>query len=227
MKRPRLLDLYCCQGGAGAGYAAAGFEVTGVDVKRQARYPFTFAQADALEYLADHAHLFDAAHASPPCQAYSVTRHTHSNKHPDLVGPTRQALERTGLPYIIENVPGSPLLNPVTLCGAYFNRTAVGHDGTRLVLRRHRLFESNVWITPVECDCQVYRDRGFIVGGVYGHGSRDNRGKDRGGYSPRKAAATQLIGAPWMSNSGLSQSIPPAYTEHLGADLLAALEVTP
>src|SRR4051812_9767099 len=114
--RPRLLDLFCGQGGAGEGYARAGFDVVGVDLDPQPRYPHPFEQGDALEYVKANGHQFDVVHASPPCQAYSITRHTHHVTHPELIEPTRAALVATGLPYVIENVEGAPLLDPVTLC---------------------------------------------------------------------------------------------------------------
>lgn len=225
----RLLDLFCCEGGAAAGYAAAGFtDIVGVDTdKARGRYyPFRFVHGDALEYVAAHWQDFHAIHASPPCQAYSQSRHTHSADHPDLIVPTRQALKATGLPYVIENVPGAPLVNPVTLCGAYFGLTATDPDVGRVVLRRHRLFESNVWLNPTPCDCGIYRDRGYTIAGVYGGGSNDlERAREvrHGGWVPSsKEVRFQLVGATHqMTNHGLAQSIPPAYTDHIGTALLA------
>jgi DNA (cytosine-5)-methyltransferase 1 len=212
------------------GYHRAGFDVVGVDlVDRSSRYPFTFVQADAIEYVTEHGHLFDAIHASPPCQAYSITRHSHGRTHPELVEPTRAALQETGLPYIIENVVGAPLLNPITLCGASFGLTAVDTDGTKLVLKRHRLFESNLLLLPLECECLRYRDMGYQVGGVYGGGSADRRHAKvvrRGGYTPVKAVRSSLIGADWMTLYGQAQSIPPAYTHYLGAQALDYLEAS-
>ncbi|MDE3197585.1 MAG: DNA cytosine methyltransferase, partial [Acidobacteriota bacterium] len=135
-REPRLLDLFCCAGGAGAGYGRAGFEVVGVDLKPQPRYPFEFRQADALALDSDFIASFDAIHASPPCQSYSDLAKRNGNAHewPRLVEPVRRMLQQSGLPYIIENVEGAPLLNPVVLCGTMFR-------GLRVL--RHRLFESN------------------------------------------------------------------------------------
>jgi DNA (cytosine-5)-methyltransferase 1 len=228
--RPRLLDLFCGQGGAAMGYHRAGFDVTGVDVRPQRHYPFRFVRDDALTYLENHGADYDAIHASPPCQRYSITRHTHHKEHPDLVAPTRAGLTATGRPYVIENVPGAPLLTPVTLCGAAFGLTTLDTDGTPLALRRHRLFESNVWLTPVECCCLLFKDRGYRIAGAYGAGSLTRAAAKvrAGGYTPARDVRARLLGIDWMTLEGMSQSIPPAYTEHLGADLVAALElVTP
>ena len=135
----RLLDLFCCAGGAGAGYAAAGFEVVGVDIDPQPRYPFEFVQGDALEYVAEHGHKFDVIHASPPCQAFSRTKTLHTNEHPDLIEPTRAALRATGKPYVIENVVGAPLLDPIKLDGRHFAMTAPDSASTiRVESRPHR-----------------------------------------------------------------------------------------
>lgn len=135
--RPLLLDLFSGAGGAAVGYHRAGFDVVGVDIEPQPDYPFRFYRHDALQFLAEHARLFDAVHASPPCQHYCRTNRGNSGNHlayPDLVADIRRALERTALPYVIENVPGAPLHDPVTLCGEMF--------GLRVI--RHRLFESNL-----------------------------------------------------------------------------------
>lgn len=226
---PSLLDLFCGEGGAALGYQRAGWTVTGVDSRPACgrHYPSTFVAADALEYAAEHWREYDAIHASPPCQLYSQSRHTHHAEHPDLVDPTRDLLEATGLPWIIENVPGAPLRMPITLCGAYFDLTTTDTDGTLLVLRRHRLFESNVWLTPTPCYCVAYRHRGYQIGGSYGGGSvsREAAKIRRGGYTPGKAQAAALLGIDpaTMTKYGLRQCIPPAYTEHLGHDLAAAL----
>ena len=145
----KLLDLYSKAGGASKGYADAGFEVTGIDIKKQKRYPFTFIQADCLEILQDLDYLrtFDVIAASPPCQTHSATKHLRnaqgkSTDKVDLIPQTREALIASGVPYVIENVPGAPLINPVQFCGSSFGLKA----------RRHRLFESNYQLIGSVCD---------------------------------------------------------------------------
>ncbi|MFB9953561.1 DNA cytosine methyltransferase [Cellulomonas denverensis] len=134
-----MLDLFCCAGGAAMGYRRAGFDVVGVDIDPQPRYPFEFHQGDALKFLLEHHGEFDAFHASPPCQAYTLAQRIQGNDHPDFIAATRSAFELIGKPWVIENVPGSPLNHPVTYCGASF-------PGLRVY--RHRLFESSIPLTP-------------------------------------------------------------------------------
>jgi len=220
----RLLDLYCCEGGSATGYANAGFDVVGVDIAPQRRYPFEFHQGDAIDYLLEHGREFDAIHASPPCQAYSITKHSHSKEHPDLLEPTRRALQQIGKPYIIENVEGAPLIDPLLLCGTMFGLRAVDVDGVPLALQRHRLFESNVWLMSAGGCAHDHTQ----VAGVYG-GSRHTKPEDRdnpgrrGGYTPATSIRADLMGMPWASQYGLSQAIPPAYTEFLGGQLMRHL----
>jgi len=120
--KPRILDLFCCAGGAGIGYSQAGFAVVGVDIKPQPNYPLLFIQADALALDPKFIASFDAVHASPPCQAYSDLAKRNRNAHewPRLIEPIRNMLIRSGVPYVIENVSGAPLLNAVVLCGTMF-----------------------------------------------------------------------------------------------------------
>lgn len=227
MTRPLMLDLFCCEGGAGKGYNDAGFEVIGVDSKPQPLYPYEFHQADALEFAAVNWRDFAAIHASPPCQGYTVATLGVPEiraKHPRLIEPVRELLSSTGLPYVIENVVGAPMVSPMILCGSMFGITAVDDDGTVLRLERHRLFESNIFLIPPGL-CR--HDERVPVGGVYGGGRSDRReAKEirRGGYTPSKRVRSELIGADWMTLHGLSQSIPPAYTEFIGRQLIAAME---
>jgi DNA (cytosine-5)-methyltransferase 1 len=215
---PRLLDLFSGAGGAGAGYARAGFEVVGVDLAPQPRYPFTFVQGDALEYLAAHGHEFDAIHASPPCQRFSTLTAMHGAErvasHPDLVEPTRELLRALGRPYVIENVPGAPLVSPIMLCGSHFGLGAAG-----LYLRRHRIFEVggfDFW-PPASC-----LHRGFAIG-VYGHaGGMSVRDSNR--KFGTTADWREAMDIAWMTGEELAEAIPPAYTAWIGRALLATIE---
>lgn len=222
MTRPRLLDLFSCAGGAAVGYSRAGFDVVGVDIAAQPRYPFEFHRADALEFVAEHGYEFDAIHASPPCQHFSTAsgkaKKHHGASYPDLIAPTRGALVATGLPYVIENVEFArhALVDPVRYCGSSFG----------LDVRRHRLFESNVELIAPACDhgWQTPRFR-----------SLDSRIVKRGGlasvvgvhgncnYAGEFEVRCRAMGIDWMTNAELVEAIPPAYTEHIGTQLLAHL----
>jgi DNA (cytosine-5)-methyltransferase 1 len=211
----RLLDLFCGAGGAAMGYHRAGFdEIVGVDIKPQPRYPFTFVLGDALEYVREHGREFDAIHASPPCQAYSVMRALkHRREHPDLIETVRNALVEIGRPFVIENVPGAPLRNALTLCGSLF-----GLRSHRGYLRRHRLFEvgnTDVLILTPPCHHQ-----GVAIG-VYGHGSAGLLGQRM--RTANRDEARVLMGTPEMHRDGMSQAIPPAYTEFIGRQLMSAV----
>jgi DNA (cytosine-5)-methyltransferase 1 len=214
----RLLDLYCCEGGAGTGYARAGFDVLGVDLEPQPNYPFEFVQADAIEYVREHGHEFDAIHASPPCQAYTTMGNRHRGDWPDLIGPTRDALEETGRPYVIENVVGArrELRHPILLHGGIFG---LGVD-------RPRLFELNWPLAVMPIGPKV---RNPI--GVYGKAPDGRRLFDRADGTIQRAArgvdeARDAMGMPWASWNGLREAIPPAYTEWIGTQLLEAIPVT-
>jgi DNA (cytosine-5)-methyltransferase 1 len=219
--KPRLLDLFCKAGGAAAGYARAGFDVVGVDIKPQPRYPFEFIQADALTFPLVG---FDAFHASPPCQRHSQATAAGAWKnHPDLIPATRDRLAATGLPYVIENVPRAPLVNPLVLCGTMFGLTATDDDGTELHLKRHRLFESNV---PLYARRWCDHPKGVQWAGSYGGARRDKveaRTVRHGGYVPSARVQGELLGIDWMRERELYEAIPPAYTEWVGRQLLAAV----
>lgn len=148
-RKYRILDLFCKAGGAAEGYHRAGFEVVGVDIEPQPNYPYTFIQSDAIEYLRENnLSEFDAIHASPPCQAYTraqaLSKGRNNGKygvHPDFIPQIREILRKIGKPYIIENVAGAPLENPITLYGTQFKY---------LYTQRKRLFESNIALKTPE-----------------------------------------------------------------------------
>jgi DNA (cytosine-5)-methyltransferase 1 len=232
--RPRLLDLFCGAGGCAVGYHRAGFEIVGVDIAPQPNYPFAFVQRDATNPDEWPLMPFDAIHASPPCQAHSTiakqqrTRRPGSYEHPELVGVTRGLLERSGLPWVIENVLGAPLKNAVMLCGSSFG----------LDVRRHRLFEcsfpvlsspcAHYWQTPRFVSLDRRKGRNPIrstvpvhgggqlasVVGVHGHHN----------YSGERELRERAMGIDWMDPYELTQAIPPAYTEHIGGYLLAEVQ---
>lgn len=214
--RPRLLDLFSGAGGAAKGYHDAGFDVVGVDIAPQPNYPFDHHVGDALEFLAGNWREFDAVHASPPCQRFSdlAKRNGNAEDWPDLIWPTRIALMCTGLPWVIENVEGAPLRNPVTLCGTQF-------WGLRVI--RHRLFETD-W--PL-----LINDCGNRHPLVFTHDKRKNHyGKlDQntsfvqvtGGGNATVANKAAAMGIDWMTGKELNEAIPPRYTEFVGLQLRA------
>lgn len=211
--KPRLLDLFCGAGGAAVGYTRAGFDVVGVDIKPQPNYPFEFHEADATTWPLNG---FAAIHASPPCQAYSATRNNWNARkdHPDLLPSTRDRLAASGLPWVIENVPGAPMAPLVLMCGSAFG---LGIDGYQL--RRHRWFQvSGFW--PMSPPCQ---HSGPVIG-IYGDHGRDRRRKEGFGRYFTLAERKQAMGIDWMARDELDQAIPPAYTEYVGVVLLAAIE---
>jgi DNA (cytosine-5)-methyltransferase 1 len=211
----RLLDLFCCQGGAGEGYRRAGFDVTGVDIEPQPRNPHRFIQADAIDYLLEHGEEYDAIAASPPCQAYSrAFKHLAAPK-PMLLDVVRAALDELGKPYAIENVIGAPMPEQPDL----FGRSGVVICGSGLGLRvhRHRIFESNVPMTGVPC----------AHGTVHAMNPHNQAGRDRiyeeFGRCDPEIVWREHMGVPWMDKHGGRQAIPPAYTEHIGGYLMVAL----
>lgn len=233
-----LLDLFCGAGGAAKGYANAGFDIVGVDIKDMPRFPYEFHRADALaimEYLLDGGEFFStdetpytlddfaAIHASPPCQAWSKMCNGIpglKDKYPQLIEPIRALLIKTGLPYVIENVPGAPLINPVTLCGSQFG-LAADWSGRAMMLRRHRVFESNFPIPDAGP-----HDHSLPAMPVYGHGPGATYFR-RYPDAPRKGearAARLAMRIDWMRRDELCESIPPAYTEYIGSALMAHIE---
>jgi DNA (cytosine-5)-methyltransferase 1 len=225
----RLLDLFCCEGGASVGYHRAGFDVTGLDLFEdysQKLYPFESIRGDWRRVLDLHHDGFDVIAASPPCQRYSITNAARrSDDYPDLVDEVRTVLDHIGKPYIIENVVGAPLVNPALLCWSMFrvNGSVIDDDGTPLRMERHRLFETN-WGFTAPAVCSHPRD--IQVAGSYGGARRDKweaKHVRKGGYVPSIPVQQQLLGIDWMTQKGMHQSIPPAYTEHIGRQLLSQL----
>lgn len=222
--RPRLLDLFCGVGGAAWGYYQAGFDVVGVDIEVQKRYPFEFVQADAFDVMeqwmnnswdARFQH-FDAIHASPPCQAYADEGHRYRTDHPDLIEPTRDVLIASGLPWVIENVDTAPLRNPMMLCGTMF-------PGVRVI--RHRMFESSFYMEgpphrgkhPPVFSYDKRRDRS-------GLNEWDDYVTVTGGGNCGIDAARDAMGIRWATIRELNQAIPPAYTQYVGKRLLMAVD---
>lgn len=221
------------------GYYRAGFEPVGVDLYNQPRYPFEFIQGEALSVLENllngwrwnskyRLSDFAAIHASPPCQAHSTGKNMWKgrlpdNRHPELIEPTRDLLLATGLPYIIENVVGAPLIDPVVLCG-----TSLG-----LGVKRHRLFEMSFPVMVPPCDDHA----GFVVS-VFGGGALSRTPLGGGARDPETGRhatmqrrvhvahedAKRHMGIDWMTRDELSEAIPPAYTELIGHQLMSHIK---
>lgn len=216
-----MLDLFCGAGGAAMGYHRAGFTVIGVDIEPQPHYPFRFVQDEAISFCRKHGFLFDFIHGSPPCQVHSSLQPFASDHHVNLIPSTRAAMRSTGKPYVIENVVGAPLIDPIMLCGSAFDD---------LYVLRHRLFESSQPLRGVQCDHegQAQRSPGFRT-------FRRSDGEYRKPRSPvltihglgsqgePVAVMRKVMGVHWMTQKELVQAIPPAYTEYLGNQVVELL----
>lgn len=222
VSRPILVDLCCKAGGASVGYERAGFEVIGIDVDPQPRYPFRFIRADLRDLTPGD--LLDlgavAIAASPPCKVHTALKPFSHSHHVNLIPATRDLLFATDLPYVIENVPGAPLHDPLVLCGSTFG----------LGVRRHRLFEVSGFkvdqpacrhreqdahkIYPVRRYHKEHGGRRVVMSsvvGVYGGGQ---------GLGPGEVPLwRRAMGIDWMVRDELSQAVPPAYTEYIGRAL--------
>jgi DNA (cytosine-5)-methyltransferase 1 len=228
MTRPRILDLFCGAGLVADGLKAAGWDVTGVDIEAQPRYQGPFLLADATKLDLRFVRSFDAVWASPPCLRDTAMRHAKGAKglaHPELIPPTRRMLQESGLPYVIENVEGAALLDPVILCGSMFD-LGVDVDGQRYHLRRHRKFETNWPLPQLEC---IHKRP--VVGVFGGHArvraaSAGGRGTaDFVGHRHRLVMGRAMgipDERPFTCNE-ISQGIPPTYAEFVGRQLLAHL----
>lgn len=211
--KPWLLDLYCKAGGCTKGYQLAGFKVVGVDIEPQPHYVGEdFACMDAIQFVRNlidtgKLSLFSAIHASPPCQAFSMASQqwrTAGKEYPDLVAQTRAILIETGLPYVIENVPGAPLINPVTLNGPQFG----------MQLRRRRIFETSFpmpfFLIPPEEKSTFRMGRPVTEGSVI----------TPVGHFSNVPYAKRVMGIDWMTQGELAEAIPPAYTKFIGDILM-------
>ena len=207
---PRVLDLFCGAGGASVGYAKAGYEVVGMDIKHGKRYPFEYIRRDVMTLRPEDLEGFDLIHASPPCQTYSVTKHLRvaqgkTTSKQDLIAQVRSLLVVTEIPYVIENVKGAPLIDPVQLCGSAFG----------LKVRRHRLFESSMELRGTDCH---HKEQGKPVG-IYGSMRDEIPG---GGHTAKTMAeAHEAMGIDWMIWGELVEAIPPAYTHYIGQQILS------
>lgn len=206
---PFLLDLFCCAGGAGMGYHQAGFTVVGVDIEPQPRYPFAFIQASVQELPQGFIRQFDAVHASPPCQAYSKAQRLQNRDHPDLIPLTRLILQDEEVPYVIENVPGAPLWEPALLCGSMF---------PELRVYRHRLFETSFDYIPPHHSEHTHPQ------GKMGRPVKDGEFIQVVGNFSGVAYARKAMGIDWMTRDELREALPPAFTKHIGEQLIALLE---
>jgi DNA (cytosine-5)-methyltransferase 1 len=224
--RPRLLDLFCGQGGAAWGYARADFEVVGVDIKPQPRYPFKFLEYDALavlQGLASDRHFswlsltdFDAIHASPPCQDWSETRDFGGDHGTGwMLLATLERLRSLDIPWVVENVDGSPVArqadlfgaNGLELCGCMFPEL-------RGLLYENRLFQTSFPVRQPRHVKHIWPQTKMGRPPVPGECMQVT------GHFSGVPEAQRRMSAPWMSQGGLAQAIPPAYTEYLGTQLL-------
>jgi DNA (cytosine-5)-methyltransferase 1 len=198
------------------GYHRAGFEVVGVDIKPQPNYPFEFLRADCIEWLelalSGGPLEFDAIHASPPCKAHSRVTGFHPgvrDEHPDLIEPTRFLLLESGLPWVIENVPIAPVRADVKLCGEMFG----------LGVHRHRHFETHGFFVM-----QPPHSRHHLKGAETNTETREGYARGVYGHMADWRGAAEAMGTEWMgAPDEVAQAIPPAYTEHIGTYLMAAL----
>lgn len=204
------------------GYHQAGFtEIVGVDSELQPNYPFEFIQADVMAFeslqIPRFVEQFDLIHASPPCQAFSVYGNNKGHvrdDHPDLIEPTRSLLQASGVPYVIENVPGAPLDPTIQLCGTSFG----------IEVRRHRLFEASFPMLAPPCDHGRFTERKYPGSSNRPNGRTVmNVGEWRVPFETQK----RVMEMPWVTNlREIAEAIPPAYTKFIGEAFLAQVEVS-
>jgi len=192
------------------GYSQAGFDVVGVDISPQPKYPFEFILSDAIDYLVNNHHKYDVIHASPPCQAFTKAAKEHrknGKEYADFLDVTRQTLKKIGKPYIIENVPDAPMESPVELCGTMFG----------LKTYRHRLFESNYHLRVPKHHKHIAKNTKM------GRKPVDGEFIQVVGHFSGVPFAREAMGIEWLGQKELAQAIPPAYTEYLGQQMLDVL----
>lgn len=228
---PLLIDWFCGEGGAAQGYADAGWDIIGIDHVRQPRYPFAFMRGDCVDPDSRLWKIADAFHASPPCQ-FGTEMNNDKRRHLNLIPLTRDLLRATGKPYVIENVRAvAPhLRDPVSLFGTMFDNHLITSTGQRFDLSRERLFETN-WGFRAPPDPGAKHPIANVYGGhLRARGGDMRTGGDTGRTvdfpgEDRPALARQLMGMPWASMGGMSEAVPPSYTEFIGGELREALGV--
>lgn len=202
----RALDLFCCAGGASDGLSRAGFDLHGVDHEEQPEYPYDFGRVNVLDVPPSELRDFDLVWASPPCQAFTAykRRSGHVREALNLIPQTRELLRAAGVPYIIENVVGAPLENPITLCGSMFG----------LDVQRHRIFETSFPVVPPSCDHSVWTPR---FPGATNRAPNSRKTVEIGVYRIPLETQRQAMGVRRaVSLHKLSQMVPPAFAEWLG-----------
>lgn len=210
--KPRLLDLFCCAGGASTGYHRAGFEVVGVDIESQPRYPFEFHQADAMTFPLDG---FDALAGSPPCQMYSRALRHMAAEQPMLIDAVRDRFAASGLPWVIENVEGAPMPRQGDLFGAHGVMLCGSSFGLRVF--RHRLFETSFPVPALTCSHKGLAMNPHNVAG------RERMYEEFGRGDPEKVWLREM-GVEWMNRHEGRESVPPVFTEYIGAHLMREVQ---
>jgi len=194
----KLLDLFCCCGGISKGFHNKGWDCTGVDITDNHQYPFQFYNWDVFDIPPTFFQQFDLIHASPPCQAYSWSAKRWKKDFPDLIGKTRELLNRTGKNYIIENVQGAPLRKDLVLCGEMF----------KLRVIRHRIFEI-FGFTTTQPKHEKHKKSYYAT--VAGHGGDS--------YSYKLEDWKTAMGIDWVDKKEhLTQMIPPKYAEYIASN---------
>lgn len=205
------LDLFCCGGGASVGLYQAGFDVVGIDIEPQKNYPFQFIQYDVLKLPVTYLKRFDFIWASPPCQKYTKASKQWRKKgkeYPDLIQLTREKLKDSGKPYVIENVPGAPLKEPVILCGTMFD----------LRTYRHRLFETNF---PIK---QPFHPEHRHKNAKMGRKPKDGEFLQIVGHFSGVPLAREIMMLPHLNQYELAQAIPPAYSRYIAEQFLGGVK---